>query len=901
MDFLEEEYKMNKDKKLTKLQQKAFDYMVKGNNIFLTGQAGTGKSLIIHTFKALYGNQKNIAITSTTGVSAIVIGGTTLHSYLGIGLGTGSVDDLATKIMKSAKARQRWLSLDVLVIDEISMLSAELFDKLEQVARIVRRKNLPRMLKEEIPEQPFGGIQLVLSGDFLQLPVVGDENRFCFEADSWNKCIEHTIELTENMRQSDSEFQSILTDLRYGKLTKNAKKLLQSRIGVELKNDLGIKPTRIYTTNAVVDMMNEKELDKLAQDNDFYQYDMEIYFYEFVQDREQAIEKYRKNSLAPERLQLCKGAQVMLLYNLDVQSGLANGSRGMVIDFLEGLPIVRFLNGVERPIDFYCWEVEEGKKKVVRITQMPLKLAWAVTSHKCVTGDTIIYTENGMQRIKSLVHPCQGKNETKDIDLNVYGRNGLEKCTQIYRGKIEKTIVATTSLGYRIEGSHRHPVLTYNSQETWKKLPDLKIGDYIVLQSGTKCFGQNIDTQTYQKPSECYVDYQIPEKVEEKLGYVIGVLIGNGCYSVERDYPVELTVSKFDTDIIDTFQSFSKEIFGTKFRLGDYTNKSVYKLMLNSKQIRSFFLWCGLKYDLAHEKSIPWVIMQNTRETQIECLKGLFDTVGDVHKDCVNFTTTSRFLASDVQTLLLNLGIISSLKEMNGKTRENFRQTYRVQISGYHGYQFYKLVGFHLGRKQQELEDKFGKHDHFWPKSNICDIPNGDEKLRKIRDNISTFHSFSRKDSDKEIAELSMLFSRIICGKSSLRFDHLEFLCETLTKIYKNRSIPEEAKELFDLQKNGLFFDKIVKIKGSMGTLYDIYVPESHSFVGNGIINHNSQGCTLDYAEVDLSNIFAYGQAYVALSRVKSADGLSIIEINFDGIRAHPKALEFYEHAETEE
>ena len=426
------------EKKLTKLQQKAFDYMVKGENIFLTGPAGTGKSLVIHMFKNLYGKQKTIAITSTTGVSAIVIGGTTLHSYLGIGLGTGSVDDLVAKIMKNSKAKQKWLSLDVLVIDEISMLSADLFDKLEQVARIVRRKNLPRMLAENAPEQPFGGIQLILSGDFLQLPVVGDENRFCFEADSWKKCVSHTVQLTENMRQADAEFQEILGDLRYGKLTKKAKKLLESRIGVELKNDLGIKPTRIYTTNAAVDIMNEKELDKLAENNDFYQYDMEVYFYEFVQDRNQALEKYRKSSLAPERLQLCKGAQVMLLYNLDVPGGLANGSRGVVIDFVDGIPIVRFLNGVECPIDFYSWEVEEGKKKIVRLTQIPLKLAWAVTAHKS-QGCTLDYAEVDLSNIFAYGQAYVALSRVKSadglsiIEINFEGIRAHPRALEFYK------------------------------------------------------------------------------------------------------------------------------------------------------------------------------------------------------------------------------------------------------------------------------------------------------------------------------------------------------------------------------------------------------------------------------------------------------------------------------------
>lgn len=442
MSFWEEEYKlMTEEKKIvfTDEQQQAFDRMVKGENVFLTGPAGTGKSMIIHTFKKLYGNQKTIAITSTTGVSAIVIGGTTLHSYLGIGLGTGSADDLVEKICKNSKARQRWLNLDVLVIDEVSMLSAELFDKLEEVARKVRRVNLPRVLKEQAPELPFGGIQLILSGDFLQLPVVGDDNRFCFEAEAWNKCIDYTVELTKNQRQSeDEEFQTILAELRYGKVTKQAKKLLKSRIGVELKNSYGIKPTRIYTTNASVDMMNEKELDKLAEDNDFYQYDMEIYFYDFVPDRNQMMEKYRKNSLAPEKLQLCVGAQVMLLHNLDVSAGLANGSRGVVTSFLEGLPVVRFMNGVEITVDFYSWEIEEGKKKTVKITQMPLKLAWAVTAHRA-QGCTLDYAEVDLSNIFAYGQAYVALSRVKSaeglsiIDINFDGIRAHPKAIDYYK------------------------------------------------------------------------------------------------------------------------------------------------------------------------------------------------------------------------------------------------------------------------------------------------------------------------------------------------------------------------------------------------------------------------------------------------------------------------------------
>jgi ATP-dependent DNA helicase PIF1 len=272
------------------------------------------------------------------------------------------------------------------------MLSPGLFDKLEQIARNIRRTRPKRMLADDgFTEKPFGGIQLVISGDFLQLPVVGENDSFAFDAESWNRCIDHVVVLTKIMRQTDKEFQEVLNELRFGIVSKKGKKLLDSRIGAKLKNELGIKPTRIHTTNAAVDEINEKELNALGEEN-FFEYDMEIYFYEFVQNREQMLEKYRKSSLAPERLQLCVGAQVMLLCNLELENGLANGSRGVVIGFSEDLPIVRFLNGEERIISYWQWEIEEGKKKQVRITQIPLKLAWCMTTHKC-QGSTLDYAE----------------------------------------------------------------------------------------------------------------------------------------------------------------------------------------------------------------------------------------------------------------------------------------------------------------------------------------------------------------------------------------------------------------------------------------------------------------------------------------------------------------------------
>lgn len=398
------------DIKLNKLQQEAYDNIIKGHNVFITGSAGTGKSVVIQFYRERNMIFKNIGVTSTTGVSAIVIGGTTLHSYLGIGIGTDNVENLIRKINKNKKIKNRWKTIDVLIIDEISMLSPELFDKIEEIARKMR-------YIKNIPDKPFGGIQLILTGDFLQLPVVKNDH-FCFESKSWNNCIEKTIYLTEIVRQNDKSFQNILNEIRFGFISTEAKKILNSRIGIKLKNDKGIKPTRIYTTNVSVDMLNEDELNKLENEEGLFEYEMNYDFYDYnltTCDKNRLIEKYTKSCLAPDKLLLCRGAQVMLLANLDIEHGLANGSRGIVIDFIENIPIVRFMNGQEKIMEYYSWDIKEGEDVIMRINQIPLKLAWAFTIHKS-QSITLDYAEIDLGNMFTYGQAYVGLSRVKNIE-----------------------------------------------------------------------------------------------------------------------------------------------------------------------------------------------------------------------------------------------------------------------------------------------------------------------------------------------------------------------------------------------------------------------------------------------------------------------------------------------------
>jgi len=372
---------------LSEKQKTAYMSIVNGQNVFLTGMAGSGKTAIINLFSKQYRIFKNIGVTSTTGTSAILIGGSTLHSFLGIGLGSGNVEFLYMGIKNRNYILSRWIDLDVLIIDEISMLSPVLFDKLENLARIIRKNDLP-----------FGGIQLILTGDFLQLPCVESEN-FCFEALSWNKCVDEIIYLTEIFRQENKEFQKCLSEIRVGKLSYETIQLLKSRKNAILQNDFGILPTKIYALNKDVDAENEKEIQKLLIKNpelQFYEYNSE---YTILKKCSQNFEeKIKKNCNAPSKLELCIGAQVMLLYNMDLEAKLANGSRGVVVNFIDDLPVVKFLTGEERIVDYHIWKIEENGVEVLNITQIPLRIAYAITVHKS-QGISVDYAEVDMEGI----------------------------------------------------------------------------------------------------------------------------------------------------------------------------------------------------------------------------------------------------------------------------------------------------------------------------------------------------------------------------------------------------------------------------------------------------------------------------------------------------------------------
>ena len=362
---------------LNQKQKYALSCMKTGKNVFLTGSGGVGKTYLIKIFSTWAREEKYplsdnpVAVTSTTGTSALLINGTTLHSFAGIGLGKESVDELFTKISKNFFVKRRWLRTKILIIDEISMLTPELFEKIEELARRIKRS--PRV---------FGGIQVILSGDFAQLPPP-KLKKFCFESEIWDKVIDESIYLKDIIRQDNPIFQKCLNEIRLGECSQESLDLLQSRVGIKLENDLNIIPTMLYSVNCKVDVINRKFLKELIDSGkENYMYEMRVHVSGNPPKTLQfLVDKLVRDCPADQKIILAEGVQVMIITNMPDKK-LANGSRGVIVGFREKIPLVQFLDGRVLLIEEHCWTDNLTEKNEVSIKQLPLALAYSTTIHK---------------------------------------------------------------------------------------------------------------------------------------------------------------------------------------------------------------------------------------------------------------------------------------------------------------------------------------------------------------------------------------------------------------------------------------------------------------------------------------------------------------------------------------
>ena len=479
-------------------QDQAFDILAMGHNVFLTGAAGTGKTFLINRFiRHAKEHGITIAITASTGIAATHIGGMTIHSWSGMGIRDSLSDEDIDTIVSREYLAKRFAKTNILIIDEVSMLSGTFLANLDRLLRSTR-----------FSQEPFWGIQVVLVGDFFQLPPVsrGSDIEFAFEHPAWRTFRLAICVLTVQYRQKseatlDSPYSlgdpllQILNEIRSGEISEESHTLLRSRnVAVETEDH-----TELFTRNISVDWYNTDRLNQIHDDT--FVFDM--------QDKggEKLVEALKKWCLAPETLVLKKWARVMFVKN-NFEAGYVNGSIGHVVGRFETLPIVELQDGTRIIVDYADWSIEENGKIKASILQIPLRLAWAITVHKSqgMTLDTAVMDLSdafipgqwyvALSRVRSLgwlilrwynSRALQIDPRVREYDrvLSLTSEKVMERLSEISEWeKIQKTEEAIKRLGgilQKIDLDFMDPKReklatheeTYLLMQSWKTLEDI--------------------------------------------------------------------------------------------------------------------------------------------------------------------------------------------------------------------------------------------------------------------------------------------------------------------------------------------------------------------------------------------------------------------------------------------
>lgn len=350
-------------------QNTALNILKLGHSAFLTGGAGAGKTYVLNEYiKWCKLHDINVAVTASTGIAATHIGGTTLHSWAGIGIIEKLTEMDIDRITQKKNIYDRYTKTNILIIDEISMLHAHRLDMVDKLAKVIRRNTLP-----------FGGIQLVMCGDFFQLPPItkfsnGMTRDFAFYSESWKKINPVICYLTRNYRQEDDSLNSILHAIRNGEVEDGVYDTLRDALENPPTDFDDLPHTKLYTHNADVDDINHKNYKLLTG--------RERVFEMQEKGKKGHLEILKMSCLAHAQLKLKPNTRVMFIKN-DIGKKYNNGTLGEVIDFAtDGSPIVKTLDGEEIVVQPDIWRYEEDGKVFAEIIQLPLRYAWAITVHK---------------------------------------------------------------------------------------------------------------------------------------------------------------------------------------------------------------------------------------------------------------------------------------------------------------------------------------------------------------------------------------------------------------------------------------------------------------------------------------------------------------------------------------
>jgi phosphate starvation-inducible protein PhoH len=434
---------------------------------------------------------------------------------------------------------------------------------------------------------------------------------------------------------------------------------------------------------------------------------------------------------------------------------------------------------------------------------------------KCVAGSTLVLTGDGLIPIASL---AQGTSpgEHRPIDLRVAGLQGPEPASHVYNGGRSRVLRVTTRLGLRIETTPEHPLLCLRSGGfmEWQRAEDLRPGDFVAVQRGQNMFGDETRIAFEYRPNGPY-DRAKPiavDRLDEQLAYLLGVLTGDGCLTFRN----RVILSSADPEIVERFRAFADRLGLTVFPNG---GDRPYDYIIASAQLYQLLIALGMSTGKAAEKRIPAAVLRAPRAIVRAYLQGLFDSDGttDRRAGYPSFCSASRRLVDEVQTILLNFGILSARRTRRVEYRGTVKEYHDLEMRGAEAERFHAEVGFGLARKQSRHAPKVRN-------TNIDVVPHA----AALIDVAARAQVLSRADH-----------RRIYDYRINRRWPSYPKLGEILG-IVAMAAAGEAYRRLQELYDQHLFWAEVVEITESEADVYDLTVPGTHSFCANGFVNHNT-------------------------------------------------------------
>lgn len=515
------------------LQTTALSILKLGHSTFLTGAAGAGKSYVLREY-ITYLRKHGIkyAVTASTGIASTHINGTTIHAWSGIGIKQKLHSYELDALEEKQSIYKRWNETQVLIIDEVSMLHASFVDMLDKVGKHMRRN-----------DKPFGGIQVVFTGDFFQLPPItrmGDEYEstdvFAFMSKAWREAKPVVCYLTEQFRQDDDKLTSILHAIRNGEVEEEHYDMLQQASTKKHTGDF----IKLYTHNENVDQINQKAFNEIKG---------EVRAYHMItKGKAQLVSALKNNCLAEEVLQLKIGAKVICIKNAQDRT-YVNGSMGIVINFdNEGAPIIELVNGKKITIKADSWKIEEDGKVKAELQQLPVKLAWAITVHKS-QGMTLDKAEIDLSRSFASGQGYVALSRLKSLDglcLKGFNSQALHIAEQVQEA--DST--------FRTRSEQAENAITKYSITQLEKLYEkfiVESGGVVVELNDIEAEEVEVKIPSHTKTQEMLKEKLSIEEIAERRGVTVDTIIGHIEKLLELKEQVELghtLPSKKDVTVI---------------------------------------------------------------------------------------------------------------------------------------------------------------------------------------------------------------------------------------------------------------------------------------------------------------------------------------------------------------